>query len=61
MPNYLPEDRCFAIWDYIAEILGREQNFGTAPGNGTNAAGRLQTVAYVGKSTWPNFESFPIV
>jgi hypothetical protein len=60
--NYLPEDRCFAIWDFVVEVLAREQNFGAGgPGTGTNSAGRLQTVAQVDKSTWPTFETFPYV
>jgi hypothetical protein len=49
------------MWDFVVEILAREQNFGTAPGNGTNPAARLQTVAMVDKSTWPTFETFPYV
>jgi hypothetical protein len=62
MGNYLPEDRCFAMWDYMFTVVAREQNFGAGgPGTGTNPMGRLQTVAMVGKSTWPNFSTFPFV
>lgn len=57
------EQVTYAQWDYLYNMITSEVNVGNngLPGTGTNPTGRLQTVASVAQSTWPDFSALPFI